>query len=252
MRNAPTSPVPSRRSGLSPAAGPPEVAGGRWSSVWSCCSPSRWLAVPCCCSSTRSRPRRLRPAPWSPTASPTGPFPYAVACQLFTSADVRAIEGKQADGSSVNGSYGVSFPERVPEDAAFSSFCTRHRQQDRAFQLTAVYEVTIAQYPNTAVIERRRRNPPKLGSSAIKDPTVRQKFGAGAILNRNVLSTSGALLLDFYHQNKAVSLGATAAPGRSDPLLRSKLIKLGERSLPASAPGPPRRAGSSWDRRAAG
>jgi hypothetical protein len=164
-----------------------------------------------------------------------GTYPYVVACEIFTGADVRAIEGRAGDPASVQGTYGVGFPRTAPEDKAFTSSCTRHPRQVEDGRLSSVYDVSIDQYPSTTMIQRLIKEPPKIGGSQIDVPGLADRFGAGAILNRNLLSKAAAAgesqFLTFYYQNKAVIVSITLPPDKKDLNLQAKVIKLGRRIL---------------------
>lgn len=163
-----------------------------------------------------------------------GAYPYVVACRIFTGADVRAVAGRAGDPASVQGTYGVGFPRTAPEGTAFTSSCTRSpRHED--LRLPSVLDVSIDQFPGTAMIQRLIKNPPKLDGSQIHVPGLADRFGAGAILNRNLLSEAAAVgesqSLTFNYQNKAVTVSITLPPDRKDVNLQDKVIKLGERIL---------------------
>lgn len=158
----------------------------------------------------------------------SGTYPYVVACQIFTGAGVRAIAGRAADPTSVQGKYGVGFPRTAPQDKAFTSSCTRSPRKDGASVLSDVYDVSINQYPSTTMIKRLIKDPPKLRGSQIRVPGLADRFGAGAILNRGLLG--GSQILTFFYQNKVVNVGVTLVPGKQENP-QTKVIKLGERVL---------------------
>jgi hypothetical protein len=161
-----------------------------------------------------------------------GTYPYVVACQVFTGADVRAVEGRAGDPVSVQGTYGVGFPRTAPEDTAFTSDCTRHPRGrgNGDLELTNVDEVSIDQYPSTATVQRLIKEPPAIAGSQIRVPGLTARFGPGAILNRNQLS-GGSPFLTFYYQNKVIAVSITAPPGSNGGGLQAKVIKLGKRIL---------------------
>lgn len=157
-----------------------------------------------------------------------GTYRYVVACQIFTGADVRAVAGRAADPTGVQGKYSVGFPRTAPQDVAFPSSCTRNSRRPAELTLPDIYNVSVDQYPSTFVVKRMIKDPPRLRGSQIRVPGLADRFGAGAILNRGVVN--GSVILSFFYQNKAVDVGITLAPGsKGNP--RAKAIKLGKRVL---------------------
>ena len=158
----------------------------------------------------------------------TGAYPYVVACQVFTAADVRAITGHAADPMNIQGKYSAGFPRTAPQDMEFPSTCTRSPLSSADFSVPDVYEVSISQYPDTTMVKKMIKHPPKVRGSQIPAPGLARRFGAGAILNRGVIG--GAAILSFFYQNKAVNVDITLASG-SEGKLRAQAVKLGKRVL---------------------
>jgi hypothetical protein len=159
----------------------------------------------------------------------TGAYPYVMACQVFTAADVRAITGRPANPTNIQGKYSAGFPRTAPQDKAFASTCARDPQRPADISLPDVYEVSIRQYPDTALVKEMIKHPPKVHGSQIRAPRLAGRFGAGAILNRGVVA--GSAILSFFYQNKAVDVDITLATGGNDAILRTQAVKLGKRVL---------------------
>lgn len=158
----------------------------------------------------------------------SGAYPYVMACQVFTAADLRSVAGRAADPTIVQGKYSAQFPRTVPQDTVFASSCTRNSQRPGEQTLPDIYRVSIDQYPGTAVIKKMIKHPPKIRGSQIRMPGLAGTFGNGAIANRGL--QSGSVILSFFYQNKAIDVGITPAPGyRGNP--QAKAIALGKRVL---------------------